>query len=197
VIVSVVVALVIAGIAYFVLKADRVASDRAGIYAVAFAIVFLAGAFTHQQFGRHAVAVSEAPRDGATQPVDSRNAQSAQNPEPAGPSSLGALDSADVDQANTLHLRGWALGANGQPATKVTAIVDGITRVDITKSYGRPRPDVAASLKQAGAKNSGYDGAVPLAHLKQGDHEVRISVVASDHATVSSPANSTRTFIEQ
>ncbi len=180
-IVSVVAAIIIAAIAYFLLKADRVAPDRAAIYAVAFAIVFVAGALTHS--ARNAAAVTESPRDTAARP--------------AGPASLGALDAADVDATNILHVRGWALGVNSQPASKVTAIVDGATQVDITKSYGRSRPDVAASLKQPGVKDSGYDGTVSLAHLKPGNHQVSISVTASDGATVTTPANSTRTFSER
>ncbi len=182
-------AVVVGAVSYFLLKADRVASNRIFAYAAAFALVFLGGALVHRQFTHGAVAdstrlIASAPADGG----------SAQNGNSVGISSLGALDSAEVDGANNLHVRGWALGANGQLATKVIAIVDGTSRVDISSSYGRARPDVASAIKKPGAKNSGYDGSVPIAGLTPGDHNVRISVVASDRTTTSFPANSTRTF---
>ena len=183
-------AIIVCAIAYFLLKADHVTSERAAVYALAFAVVFLAGALTHQQFG-HRVA-TESTRDVATQRA---NGAPPQGVVPSGIKSLGALDAADVDQHKALHVRGWALGANGEPPSEVTAIVDGTMRVDISKSSNRPRPDVAASLNQPGAKNSGYDGVVPVADLKPGEHQVSISVVASDRSTVSFPAHSSRTFV--
>lgn len=184
-------AIIICAIAYFLLKADRVASERAAVYALASAVIFLAGALTHQQFS-HRVA-TESTRDVATQPADGAPPQGVVPT--TGTKSLGALDAADVDQQKMLHVRGWALGANGEPPSQVTAIVDGTMRVDISKSSNRPRPDVAASLKQPGAKNSGYDGVVPVADLKPGEHQVSISVVASDRTTVSFPAHSSLTFV--
>lgn len=182
--------LVIAGSAYFLLKADHFASNRAAAYAIAFAIVFLLGALSQQQLGRRAG--MQATSDAAMQPADTLTARKTEG---VGVPSPGALDTATVEGANTLYMRGWALGANGQPATKVTAIVDGIMRIDITKSYERPRSDVAAALQRSDAKNSGYEATLSLLALKRGDHRVRISVVASDGTTISFPTNSMRTFV--
>ena len=111
-----------------------------------------------------------------------------------GPQTTGSVDLVEVTKAGTLHVRGWALAVSGRPASALVAIIDHTKRVDITNLYGRPRLDVVASLKNQGARKSGFDGVVPLPTLSAGPHIVDIVVASRDKNTFQYPSNATHLF---
>ena len=185
-----VIAVVVFAIALFALRADGAAPDRARIYAGAFAFVFLVGVAAQHFLGRH-----PAPEGDAVATPDGNGAPSAAAVEGiAGIVTAGSLDGATVTDSRAVHIRGWALTAKNKPARTLVAIVDRSNVIDITKMYGRPRPDVATSMKSPAALNSGFEGDVPVAKLSGGAHTIEIAVSMDGRKTMQYPANSTRQF---
>lgn len=199
----VVLAAVVFAIALFSLQSKRVPAMQARVYAVAFAIVFIAGAAVYR-FAEHredniaAAPVKVAP-DGtkpsdAQGPVAAPGAIDVQALSLVGPKTTGSVDLVEVTKDGTLHVRGWALAVSGRPASALVAIIDHTKRVDITNLYGQPRPDVVASLKNPGARKSGFDGIVPLPTLSAGPHSVDVVVASSDRNSFQYPSNATHLF---
>ena len=184
-----VLAVVIFAIALVAFRADGVATSRTRAYAGAFALVFLVGVAAQHFLGRRPAAESS-----AVTASDGNGAISTTVEGIKGIVTAGALDGANVNDSRALHIRGWALTAKNKPAGTLVAIVDRSKYVDITKMYGRPRPDVAASLKNPADRDSGYEGDVPLADLPGGAHTIQIAVSADGRKTMQYPANSTRQF---
>ena len=78
-----------------------------------------------------------------------------------------------------LHVRGWALGANGQLTSKISAVVDGIVRINITNSMVVRDP----------TSQPPSDGQVPKTPVTMG----RCRSWASHPATTSCASQSSRT----
>ena len=183
-------AVVIFAIALFSLRADGVATNRTRVYAGAFALIFLVGVAAQHFLGRRQAADSS-----AVTTSDGNGAASSTTVEGiTGIVTAGSLDGATVNDSRALHIRGWALTAKNKPAGSIVAIVDRSKFIDITKMYGRPRPDVADSLHSPADRDSGYEGDVPLANLPGGAHTIQIAVRVDGRKTMQYPANSTRQF---
>lgn len=198
-----VLATVVFAVALFSLQSKRVPATQARIYAVAFAIVFVAGAAVyrlaeHREDNIAAPPVVVAPD--ATNPSDAQGSAAApgsvniQALSLDGPKTAGSVDLVEVTKSGTLHVRGWALAVSGRPASALIAIIDHTKRVDITDLYGQPRPDVVASLKNPGARKSGFDGIVPLPTLSAGPHSVDVVVASNDRHSFQYPSNATHLF---
>ena len=198
----VVLAVVVFAIALFSLQSKRVPATQARLYAACFAIVFVAGAAVYRLAEHREDNIAAAPGvvapDG-TNPSDAQGSAAApavniQALNLAGPKTAGSVDLVEVTKSGTLHVRGWALAVSGRPASALIAIIDHTKRVDITNLYGQPRPDVVASLKNPGARKSGFDGIVPLPTLSAGPHSVDVVVASSDRNSFQYPSNATHLF---
>jgi hypothetical protein len=199
----VILAAVIFAIALFSLQSNRLPTTQARIYAVAFAVVFVAGAAVHRLAEHRPDNIAPAPAAIApdeTNPSDAQGSAAAPGAVDikalnlVGPKTAGSVDLVEVTKAGTLHIRGWALAVSGRPASALVAIIDHTKRVDITNLYGQPRPDVVASLKNPEARRSGFDGVVPLPTLSAGPHSVDVVVASSDRNSFQYPSNATHLF---
>lgn len=96
--------------------------------------------------------------------------------------SIDRIDAERVDAATTIELiagtdasvEGWAVDSNNKLAGTVALLVDGRHVVPLT--YGRKRPDVAASKGDKALVMSGYEGVIPARLLTKGDHTVALKV---------------------
>ena len=185
-----VLAVVIFAIALFALRADGVAPGRTRVYAGAFAFVFLVGVAAQHFLGRRPI-----PESAAVTTAGNTDASSSTSVGGiTGIVTAGSLDGATVTDSRALHIRGWALTAKNKPAGTLVAIIDRSKFIVITEMYGRPRPDVAKSLNNPAARDSGFEGDVPLAKLPGGAHTIQIAVSMDGRKTMQYPANSTRQF---
>lgn len=202
IVIVIVIAIVIFAAATFALGSSGLAPQRARFVAIAFAVVFLAGAATHRLLEHRPDAVAIAPEANApAAPTEAQGQASVavkvdvQSLPLTGPKTTGSVDVVEVTNAKTLHVRGWATTITGVPGPALVAIVDHTKRIDISSIYGRARPDVATALKKESARKSGFDGAVPIAGLAAGPHVIEIGVASEDAASLQFPANATHTFL--
>ena len=91
------------------------------------------------------------------------------------------LGGAPIPSDATIVLRGWAADRTTRDAAGgLFLILDGKQRVDASASYGTPRPDVAAFLKNPKFARTGYAASVPAARLGPGPHTLQVGIIGSD-----------------
>lgn len=202
IVILIVLAIVIFAIATYALGASGLAPQRARAVAIAFAVVFIAGAAAHRLLEHRPEAVATAPAGNVTTTASEAKVSAprvakldVRSLPLTGPKTAGSVDIVEVTKAKTLHVRGWAVTVTGVPGPALVAIVDHTKRIDISKLYGLARPDVATALKNESARNSGFDGSVPIAGLAAGQHVIEIGVASEDAASLQFPPNATHTFL--
>jgi len=116
------------------------------------------------------------------QPADTAAIDGAlvESPKRPGTWSAQRLERLAVSRGATVKLFGWAADPARKPSRGLMFIVDGERRIDVTRDYGAPRPDVAAAFNNPSMLNTGFSATLPTSSLRTGTHVVTLGIVSLD-----------------
>lgn len=84
-----------------------------------------------------------------------------------------------VNGGGEITINGWGVDIkNKATAAGIIATVD--DKTDVAASYGEPRKDVSAYLKDLAYINSGFTVKIPTADLAKGAHDITFKLISAD-----------------